>query len=164
MFLPPPRPPVPPHSPFSHPRQRSRSNPKNLIHGLVVRISINPMRCYSNITPSSVRMRRWNLVVITTSAIRLSTLISTTASISMALLTTTLPVSLRIISERFLSDSIFCLACCRVFFFHSPRTCLSFFLRYHYCYLPNTLPYCIFICPYVSMVYILGSNSKFYRT
>jgi hypothetical protein len=29
------------------------------------------------------------------------------------------------------------------------------FLRYHYCYLPNTLPCCIVICPYVSLVYIV---------
>jgi len=113
-----------------------------------IRISINLMRCYSNITPSSVRMRRSNPAVITTSAIQLSTSIFTKTSISTVLLTTTLPA---ITSKNFLLDSIFCYAtCCRL-------VGLVFFLRYHYCYLPDTLPYCIVIYSYVSMVCIVVS-------
>ena len=96
---------VPPHSPFSHPKQWSRSNPKSVIHGLVVRISIN-LTSYSNITPSSVRMRSI-LVVITISAIRLLTSVFTTISLSTVLPTTTLPASLKTISEKILLASIF---------------------------------------------------------
>ena len=91
----PPPPPPPPLSLFSHPRQRSQLDPRNLIHGPVVRISINlTKQWHSNITLSSVRMKRSNL------AVTLATLVSTTTSLSTVSLMTTWPVSPRITSEK----------------------------------------------------------------